>query len=66
MTSPTANGGVGELEDEPTLGHRLNPGAAEGGELADEKEPKVAMAGGGEKRERGHGGKVRAGAAESR
>ena len=47
---PDGEGGVGELEDEPTLRHRLNPGAAEGDELAGEKEPKVAMAGGGEKR----------------
>ena len=34
---------VGELEHQPPLGHRLDPGPAQGDELADEEQPEVAV-----------------------
>ena len=58
VTSPTANARVGELQHQPPLGHHLDPGPAEGHELADEEQPEVPMPQRGEERGGRHGGKV--------
>src|SRR4029077_6504766 len=55
-------GGIGEVEDQPPEGHRLHPGAHQGGPLAQEEELEVAV---GERAETeaesafGHCGKAR-------
>ena len=63
VTSPTANARIGQVQHQPPLGHRLDPGAAQRDELADEEQPEVAVPEGGEDgaevgRSGRHGGKV--------
>src|SRR6185436_2119947 len=49
-------GGVGELQDQPSLSDRLNPGSKNPDELTEKKQPEIAVAGGGEDGADGGGG----------